>query len=105
MSTIKDKINYNLNEEEATIKYNVNSYEDLMAHLRNNLVQRGPRGLMSIRRTFMLIDENSDKRIQFSEFEKMFKRYRINLSQFEINNLFNYFDKDGSGLVNLEKIF
>ena len=97
--TIKDKINYNLNEEEATIKYNVNSYEDLMAHLRSNLVQRGPRGLMSIRRTFMLIDENSDKRIQFSEFEKMFKRYRFNLSQTEINNLFNYFDKDGSGYI------
>ena len=97
--TIKDKINYNLNEEEATIKYNVNSYEDLMAHLRNNLVQRGPRGLMSIRRTFMLIDENSDKRIQYSEFEKMFKRYRFNLSQVEINNLFNYFDKDGSGYI------
>ena len=97
--TIKDKINYNLNEEEATIKYNVNSYEDLMAHLRNNLIQRGPRGLMSIRRTFMLIDENSDKRIQFSEFEKMFKRYRFNLSQVEINNLFNYFDKDGSGYI------
>ena len=97
--TIKDKINYNLNEEEATIKYNVNSYEDLMAHLKSNLVQRGPRGLMSIRRTFMLIDENSDKRIQFSEFEKMFKRYRFNLSQVEINNLFNYFDKDGSGYI------
>ena len=97
--TIKDKINYNLNEEEATIKYNVNSYEDIMAHLKNNLVQRGPRGLMSIRRTFMLIDENSDKRIQFSEFEKMFKRYRFNLSQTEINNLFNYFDKDGSGYI------
>ena len=97
--TIKDKINYNLNEEEATIKYNVNSYEDIMDHLRNNLVQRGPRGLMSIRRTFMLIDENSDKRIQFSEFEKMFKRYRFNLSQTEINNLFNYFDKDGSGYI------
>ena len=97
--TIKDKINYNLNEEEATIKYNVNSYEDLMAHLKSNLVQRGPRGLMSIRRTFMLIDENSDKRIQYSEFEKMFKRYRFNLSQTEINNLFNYFDKDGSGYI------
>ena len=97
--TIKDKINYNLNEEEATIKYNVNSYEDLMAHLKSNLVQRGPRGLMSIRRTFMLIDENSDKRIQFSEFEKMFKRYRFNLSRVEINNLLNYFDKDGSGYI------
>ena len=57
-----------------------------MAHLKSNLVQRGPRGLMSIRRTFMLIDENSDKRIQFSEFEKMFKRYRFNLSQESGNN-------------------
>ena len=97
--TIKDKINYNLNEEDATIKYNVNKIEDLMTHLRTNLVQRGPRGLMSIRRTFMLIDENGDKKISFKEFEKMFKRYRFNISQIEINNLFNYFDKDGSGFI------
>lgn len=97
--TNKDKINYNLNEEDATIQYNVNRIEDLLAHLRTNLVQRGPRGLMSIKRTFMLLDENSDKRISFHEFEKMFKRYRFILSQVEINNLFNYFDKDGSGYI------
>ena len=47
----------------------------------------------------MLIDENGDKKIAFNEFEKMFKRYRFNLSQEEINNLFNYFDKDGSGFI------
>ena len=97
--TTKDKINYNLNEEEPTMEYNVNKIEDLISHLRNNLVQRGPRGLMSIRRTFMLNDENGDKKISFNEFEKMFKRYRFNLSQVEINNLFNYFDKDGSGFI------
>ena len=97
--TTKDKINYNLNEEEPTMEYNVNKIEDLVAHLRNNLVLRGPRGLMSIKRTFMLIDENADKKISFHEFEKMFKRYRFNLSQVEINNLFNYFDKDGSGFI------
>jgi Ca2+-binding EF-hand superfamily protein len=97
--TIKDKINYNLNEEEATIQYNVNKIEDLVTHLRSNLIQRGPRGLMSIRRTFMLVDENGDKKISFNEFEKMFKRYRFNISQVEINNLFNYFDKDGSGFI------
>ena len=97
--TIKDKINYNLNEEDATVQYNVNKIEDLLAHLRNNLVQRGPRGLMSIKRTFMLLDENADKRIAFNEFEKMFKRYRFNLSQVEINNLFNYYDKAGSGFI------
>ena len=47
----------------------------------------------------MLIDENSDKRISFTEFEKMFKRYRFNLTQNGINNLFNYFDKDKSGFI------
>ena len=97
--TIKDKINYNLNEEDATIKYNVNKIEDLLAHLRSNLVQRGPRGLMSIKRTFMLLDENSDKKVSFQDFEKMFKRYRFNLSQVEINNLFNFYDKAGSGYI------
>ena len=97
--TDREKINYNLNEEEATIKYNVNKIEDLIGHLRYILYQRGPRGLMAFKRTFMLLDENSDKKISFTDFEKMFKRYRFNLSQVEINNLFNYFDKDKSGFI------
>ena len=97
--TDKEKINYNLNEEEATVKYNVNKIEDLVSHLRYILFQRGPRGLMALKRTFMLLDENSDKKISFAEFEKMFKRYRFNLSEIEVNNLFNYFDKDKSGFI------
>ena len=101
--TIKDKINYNLNEQNATMKYNVNKIEDLMGHLRSILSQRGYSGIMSIRRTFMIIDENSNKKITFDEFEKLFKKYRYNLSEEEINNLFNYFDKDGSGFINYEE--
>ena len=97
--TDKEKINYNLNEEEATVKYNVNTIEDLVGHLRYILFQRGPRGLMALKRTFMLLDENSDKKISFAEFEKMFKRYRFNLSEIEVNNLFNHFDKDKSGFI------
>ena len=101
--TIKDKINYNLNEQNATLKYNVNRIEDLMGHLRSILSQRGYSGLMSMRRTFMIIDENSNKKITFDEFEKLFKKYRYNLSEEEINNLFNYFDKDGSGFIDYEE--
>ena len=97
--TDREKINYNLNEEEPTMKYNVNKMEDLIGHLRYILYQRGPRGLMALKRTFMLLDENSDKKISFTDFEKMFKRYRFNLSQIEINNLFNFFDKDKSGFI------
>jgi chemotaxis protein histidine kinase CheA len=78
--TIKDKINYNLNEQNATMKYNVNKLEDLLGHLRNILSQRGYSGIMSIRRRFMIIDENSNKKITYDEFEKLFKIYRFNLS-------------------------
>jgi Ca2+-binding EF-hand superfamily protein len=101
--TIKDKINYNLNEGNATMKYNVNKIEDLMGHLRSILAQRGYSGIMSIRRTFMIIDENSNKKITFDEFEKLFKKYRYDLSEEEINNLFNYFDKDGSGFIDYDE--
>ena len=100
---IKDKINYNLNEQNPTMKYNVNKLEDLLGHLRNILSQRGYSGIMSMRRTFMIIDENSSKKITFDEFENLFKKFRYSLSEEEINNLFKYFDKDGSGFINYDE--
>ena len=100
---IKDKINYNLNEQNPTLKYNVNKIEDLMGHLRSILAQRGFTGIMSMRRTFMLIDENSTKKITFDEFENVFKKFRYNLSKEEISNIFNYFDRDGSGFIDYEE--
>ena len=100
--TIKEKINYNLNEQNPTTKYYVNKIEDLMGHLRSILSQRGYSGIMSMRRTFMIIDENSNKKITFDKFEQLFKKFRYSLSEEEINNLFNYFDKDGSGFIDYD---
>ena len=101
--TMKDKINYNLNEKNATMKYNVNKIDDILVHLRSIMIQRGYIGIMSMRRTFMLVDENSTKEISFDEFEKIFKTYRYDLSETEINNLFNYFDKEGNGYIKYEE--
>ena len=56
-----------------------------------------------MRRTFLLIDENSNKKITFDEFENLFKKFRYNLSEEEINNIFNYFDNDGSGFIDYEE--
>ena len=97
--TMKEKINYNLNEKNATMKYNVNKIEDILVHLRSIMIQRGYTGLMSMRRTFMLLDENSSKKISFDDFQKLFKVYRYDLSETEINNLFNYFDNEGNGYI------
>ena len=101
--TIKDKINYNLNEQNPTMKYNINKLDDLLGHLRKILSQRGYSGIMSMRRTFMIIDENSSKKITYDQFENLFKKYRYSLSEEEVNNLFKYFDKDGSGFINYDE--
>ena len=101
--TIKDKINYNLNEVNPTIRYNINKIEDVIQHLRNNLIQRGVRGLMAVRRTFMLIDENSNHKIEYNEFEKLFHKFRFEISDEELKNLFKYFDKDCSGFIDYKE--
>ena len=101
--TMKEKINYNLNENNATMKYNVNKIEDILTHLRSILIERGYTGIMSMRRTFMLMDENSNKKISFDDFDKLFKTFRYDLSETEINNLFNYYDKGGNGFINYEQ--
>ena len=101
--TIKDKINYNLNDKNATFKYDVNKIEDILTHLRNDLIQKGYIGILSMRRTFMLVDEKSSKKIPFDEFEKLFKKYKFNLSDVEIKNLFNFFDKNNTGFINYDE--
>ncbi len=97
--TIKDKINYNLNEANPTIKYNINKIEDIIIHLRNILSQRGFCSIMSMRRTFLLLDVNNNKKIPFKDFESLFKKYRYDLSDKEIKNLFNYFDDESTGYI------
>ena len=101
--TIKEKINYNLNETNATMKYNVNKIEDILIHLRSILIERGYTGIMSMRRTFMLMDENSSKKISFDNFDKMFKTFRYDLSEKEINNLFNYYDEGRNGYIKYDE--
>ena len=101
--TMKEKINYNLNENNATMKYNVNKIEDILIHLRSILIERGFTGIMSMRRTFMLMDENTSKKISFNDFDKLFKTFRYDLSETEINNLFNYYDKGRNGFIKYDE--
>ncbi len=42
-------------------------------------------------------------KISFDEFVRLFKAYRYDLSETEINNLFNYFDKEGNGFIQYEE--
>ena len=70
---------------------------------RNTIKKRGVRGVMAMRRAFMIADENDSKTISLPEFVKFCHNYRIPIVGKDINLLFEEFDKDKSGEINYEE--
>ena len=70
---------------------------------RNTIKKRGVRGVMAMRRAFMISDENDSKTISLPEFVKFCHNYRIPIVGKDINLLFEEFDKDKSGEINYEE--
>ena len=58
---------------------------------------------MSVRRSFMIADDNNDKTIDFNEFKKLCKDYRIPIDDKEIKALFGEFDSDRSGTIDYDE--
>ena len=95
----QDKINYNLNDPKPTMKYNVNKISDVIAHFRNEMLLRGTRGIMALRRTFMLNDESSTHTLTYEEFMKVMNNFRICMEDVEFENLFKAYDFNQTGEI------
>ncbi len=70
---------------------------------RTILKKRGVRGIMAMRRAFMIADENDSKTLTLPEFIKFCHDYRIPISGSEINELFEEFDTNKNGEINYEE--
>ena len=68
------------------IKLNKNM--DPISLLRKNVFSRGPRSIMSLRRTFMLYDDDKSNHLDFQEFNKFVNDYRLNISENDISKKF-----------------
>jgi len=77
--------------------------DSAMEKFRAKLQQRGARGIMGLKRSFMICDDDNSKSIDVNEFMKICKDYRIGLEDNEIKALFKMFDADGSGSVDYEE--
>ena len=84
------------------IKLNKNM--DPMSILRRKVFSRGPRSIMSLRRTFMLYDEDKNNQLTFNEFDKFINDYRLNLSEDEKKKVFKIFDKDNSNTIDYNEL-
>ena len=107
--TYNEPINYSTWNNPNNMKMRV--YENLTPNniniftkLKNDINGRGIRGIMSMRRNFMIEDENNSKNINLKNFKKYCNDYRIELNDDEINYVFNKFDKNDNGVMNYENL-
>ena len=70
---------------------------------RNILRSRGTRGIMAIRRCFMICDDDGSKSLNFYELDKICNDYRIGLSKSETQYLFKFFDLNNNGTIDYEE--
>jgi Ca2+-binding EF-hand superfamily protein len=70
---------------------------------REAVARRGVRGIMSLRRSFMIADDNNNKQIEWEEFVKLVHDYRIPLEGNEVKECFNNFDMDKSGAISYDE--
>ena len=71
--------------------------------LRKVISKRGTRGIMSIRREFMIADNDNNKTVDINEFRKFCHDYRIPLNQNEIQTLFSELDRNRNGKIDYEE--
>ena len=104
----KNEIKKPDNEENAQEEQiNEQLKEDLNAKKEQSLIKfineirkLGSTSLISLMRLFKLNDINNTKDLEFYEFSKSLHEFETELSDEEISNLFSYFDKDNTGVIN-----
>ena len=82
----------------------LNKNEEPISILRKKVFARGPRSIMSLRRTFMLYDEDKNHHLSFKEFDKFINDYRINITNEEKDKIFKLFDKDNSNSIDYNEL-
>jgi Ca2+-binding EF-hand superfamily protein len=77
--------------------------DEVLLAFRDKLASRGTRGIMGIRRSFKICDDDNSGTVNFPEFKKLIKDYRIDLNDEQIKKLFSIFDRDGSGILEYDE--
>ena len=99
----KPDIEENAQEEQINeqLKEDLNAKkEQSLIKFINEIRKLGSTSLISLMRLFKLNDINNTKDLEFYEFSKSLHEFETELSDEEISNLFSYFDKDNTGLIN-----
>ena len=78
----------------------LNKNDDIISLFRKKIISRGFRGIMSLRRTFMLLDENKSNKLKRKQFHKFLEDYRYDIPTNLEEKLFQIFDKNKTSSIN-----
>ncbi len=84
------------------IKLNKNM--DPMSILRRKVFSRGPRSIMSLRRTFMLYDEDKSNQLTFAQFDKFINDYRLDITEEDRKKIFKLFNINNSESIDYNEL-
>jgi Ca2+-binding EF-hand superfamily protein len=91
-------------EEQEPVNTNANiPNNSAIEKFRAKLLSRGAKGIIGIQRQFKIFDDDNSKSLEFEEFVKAVKDFKVDLSQNEIKVVFGAFDRDGQGSINYEE--
>ena len=82
----------------------LNKNEDPLSVLRKRIFARGPRSIMSIRRTFMLYDEEKNNQLNYKSFNKLINDFRLNITDEDKKKIFKLFDKNNSDTIDYKEL-
>lgn len=77
--------------------------QQLIDNLRTRLAKRGTRGIASIGRKFKIADDNRSGTLDKPEFVKAMHDFRIGMTDRQSAQVYNLFDRDGSGSVSYDE--
>ena len=78
--------------------------EDALNIIKDTIRQRGSRGILGMRRCFMIYDEDNSRVLTFDNFNKYISRFLIPLNRNQASALFKLYDRQNFGEMNYDSL-
>ena len=83
----------------STPRANSALVEQIIDKVRKKLLSRSGKSIVGLSRQFKIFDDNNSQTLEFEEFTKACRDFKIDLNNSEIKVVFNAFDRDQSGNI------
>ena len=77
--------------------------EEALVLFREKLNSRGARGIIGLARQFRIMDDDDSRSIDFYEFSKAVRDYRVQINDGQLQHIFTAIDRDQSGVIDYDE--